>query len=832
MKGQPGAGTAKGRKLDLPRIRLSWEGGLTIVLVSLVALVALALRLPQLGDRSLWVDEAMSVVFSAKPLPELFHLLVTEDIHPPLYPVLLHFWMEVAGNSEFAVRLPSVLFGVLLIPLIYQTGRRLEQTAGLKDRLPVSLTGLAAAIIAATSAFYIGYSQEARNYMAVTFMGLLSSYFLLVALADPRWRNWIAYGAATAAALYTHYTAFLLLAFQLMFVLLTWRSYRGFWRRWLISLAAVVTVYLPWLSYSVAQIERISDYWPGTLQLDAALRTSLLLFVAGGGVGPNGSMLPVVLGIVLLALGLLALPLGSSRKLSPHILFLLLYLLLPSALLFAVAYYRPKFDPRYLLVVTPAFYLTLAWGIAALLRSAVRPVPLLLRLILPCLGVAALAGTVAVSAVYGEPAKLMHVGDGNAGVQQYGDYRALVGYIESHSQPGDAVVLMMNTYHPYVYYSKKQIPYFPMEPFDDFDGVNIRLNRLVDQGYKRLWFILWQPGWADPAGYVMHMMETQSTELKVDESFGGLGLRLFQLTPGERFSYYPKVDHDKLDAFFGDGLLEFWGWSASSTGVAAGGSLKFDFHWRPQRQAGGKLKTKVMLMDGERHQFAVVDEVMVSPLYPPNRWKLQDILHDQHTLVVPAGTPPGNYEAVLLLYDENTMKDLNITRSSGTGLGTLYSLGTITVTPTPPSAFPRADQPAAGSWQLGIDRLELLQARLGSKSVKPGQQADLELVWRAPQGVAGDYTLHVALLDDQGQPVSDQLVSLAPGYPTSRWRPGEPVRTKHWLLPPKPPAAKYGVAVAIAGGKDTAVPALRYTQVGTLEVQLEKKTPQPSAAGG
>lgn len=773
----------------------------------------------------------MSVVFAAKPLPELFHLLVTEDIHPPLYPTLLHFWMSIAGNGEFAVRLPSVVFGVLLIPLIYQTGRRLELLAGLRGRLPVSLVGLVGATIAATSAFYIGYSQEARNYMAVTFMGMLSSYLLLVALAGPRWRNWVAYALATVAALYTHYTAFLLLAFQLLFVLLTWRSHQRFWRRWLLSLAAVVVAYLPWLSYSVAQLERISDYWPGTLQLDAALRTSLLLFVAGGGVGPSGTSLPVVLGIALLVLGLLALPLGSSRKLSPHILFLLLYLLVPSVLLFAVAYYRPKFDPRYLLVVTPAFYLTLAWGIATLLRTAVRPMPLLLRVALPCLGAAALAATVAVSAVYGQPAKLMHVGDGNTGVQQYGDYRALVSYVESHSQPGDAVVLMMNSYHPYVYYSKLQIPWYPMEPFDDFDGAIIRLNRMVDQNYHRLWFILWQTQWADPAGYVMHVMEDQATEVPVEASFGGLGLRLFDLTPGQRFSYYPKVDH-KTDAIFGGKLLEFWGWNVSATRVAAGGSVQFDLHWRPLRKADGKLKTKLMLVDGQGHQFAIVDELMITPFYPPSQWKVQDILHDRHTLAIPPGTPPGSYELQLLLYDESTMKDMSVERSSGEKLGTILSLGQMSVTATPEEAFPPADRPAAGSWYLASDRLDLLESRLSRSSVKPGEPADLELVWRVPQRAVGDYLLHVAFLDERGKPIGDQVVPLAPGYPAYRWRPGEPVRTKHWLIAPTPPSPRYGVAIAVVSSQEKEVSPLRYTQVGTLEIQLDKKTPQPTAGAG
>ncbi|HEX2923179.1 MAG TPA: glycosyltransferase family 39 protein, partial [Chloroflexota bacterium] len=420
------------------------------LLVAIVTAIALAVRLNNLGVQSLWVDEAMSVVFASKPLPELMQLLVTEDIHPPLYPVFLHYWMTLAGNGEYAARFPSAIAGALLIPLIYLAGSRLERLTDPEDRPAISLVGLVASVLAAGSAYYIGFSQEARNYMAVTLAGLLSSYLLLLALAGRSRRLWIAYGLATLAALYTHYTAALLLLSQAAFVLLVRKPYGDAWKRWLLTTLAVGICFLPWLGFSIAQIQRISDYWPGTLRLDAAIRTSLLQFVVGGGADLQGMVLPMALGVGLLLLGILALLVGGSRRnFSQPAFFLLLYMLIPAALIFGVAYFRPKFDPRYLLIITPAFYLTLAWGIAAMLRQAVQPDRIiLLRVLFPILGIAALAGSVAISIVYGEPTKVMHVGDGSGASAEYGDYRALVSYLESQAKPGDAVVLMMNTYHP------------------------------------------------------------------------------------------------------------------------------------------------------------------------------------------------------------------------------------------------------------------------------------------------------------------------------------------------------------------------------------------------
>ncbi|MHB0870623.1 MAG: hypothetical protein ACYC5J_14400, partial [Chloroflexota bacterium] len=194
-----------------------------------------------------------------------------------------------------------------------------------------------------------------------------------------------------------------------------------------------------------------------------------------------------------------------------------------------------------------------------------------------------------------------------------------------------------------------------------------------------------------------------------------------------------------------------------------------------------------------------------------------------------AGTPPVTYDIQLLLYDENTMKDMPIERWSGEGLGTLLLVGQMEVTPTAEGSFPAADQPPMASWQLGSDSMELLSARLGQTSLKPGGRTELELLWRAPKVPTGSYSLKVAFLDDDGDPVNEQVVPLVDGYPANRWRPGEPVRSKHWLSLSTPPTSgHYGVAVAVAGSQEKEVTSLRYTQVGRLEIDIPRTPTVPA----
>ncbi|MCL4532267.1 MAG: glycosyltransferase family 39 protein, partial [Actinobacteria bacterium] len=473
-------------------------------LLTLVILAALALRLNQLGFQSLSVDEATDVLLASRPVPEMMRLLVTEHLHPPLYPLLLHYWMALAGNGETSVRLPSVLAGVGLVPLIYVTARRLESLAG-QARRWASPVGTVASLLAAFSAFYVGFSQEASGYMAATFLALLSCFLLLRALPEGSRKAWIAYAVATLASVHTEYTSLLMVVFQAMVVILVARAYPASLRRWALSVAAVVVACLPWIGYSFGQGERITDYLSEVLQPETALGC--------------------------------------------------------------------------LLVVTPGLYLALGCIIVYLFRrSDESSRPVALRLLLPAMGIAALAATLAISAVHATTSAPPNASEDRRGEETYGDYRGLVSYVEDLSRPNDAVVLMRNAYQPYLYYEKKGIPWYPMEPFDDFDGAITRLNQIA-QGHSRLWFVLYDKDRVDPADYVMHVMESQATEERVDASFGGLGLRLFDLSAGHTFSYYPTVQN-RTEAIFG-GLLEFWGWNQSASEASGNQWVQFDLHWRP-----------------------------------------------------------------------------------------------------------------------------------------------------------------------------------------------------------------------------------------------------------
>jgi uncharacterized membrane protein len=170
-------------------------------------LAGLALRLAV--PRGIWLDEAISIHQARLSLHDLFRNLYYGDRQPPLHYLTLWLTIRAFGQGEFAVRLPSLIAGTLVIPVLYELGRELY------DRR----TGLIAAAFAAVSPLLIWYSQEVRMYEFVALFGLLSLLTQLRVIRNGTMLNWAAYILATAALLWSHYFGLLLIGVQqLVFV--------------------------------------------------------------------------------------------------------------------------------------------------------------------------------------------------------------------------------------------------------------------------------------------------------------------------------------------------------------------------------------------------------------------------------------------------------------------------------------------------------------------------------------------------------------------------------------------------------------------------------------
>ncbi|MCI0451978.1 MAG: glycosyltransferase family 39 protein [Candidatus Latescibacteria bacterium] len=151
-----------------------------------IFVLALALRLWDLGARSLWFDEAAEYWVATAPLSQLAHFVSVGSGDPPLFAFLLHFWMKL-GTNEAWLRMLSVLTSMAGVAGVMVLGHRLGGFSA----------AVAAGVLAAVNPPDIRYAQDVGQYALL--MGTVSwSLVALHGLWNEAGRRWVIGWAAAA----------------------------------------------------------------------------------------------------------------------------------------------------------------------------------------------------------------------------------------------------------------------------------------------------------------------------------------------------------------------------------------------------------------------------------------------------------------------------------------------------------------------------------------------------------------------------------------------------------------------------------------------------------
>src|SRR3954471_16380813 len=211
-----------------------------------------------------WIDEGISAGIADRSLGAIPHAL-REDGAPPLYYMLLHFWLAVAGDSEAGVRSLSLAFALLATPASWWAGKAIWGT---------SRAAWIAAVLAAFNPFLSQYAQEARMYSLIALLAIpvtacfIRAYALDAESARAR-RPWIAgFSVATAASLYTHNWPIFLTAAAAGAWLVLWGMAPGERRRELVrdgllGFGGALVLYLPWVPTTLYQAAHTGAPWSG-----------------------------------------------------------------------------------------------------------------------------------------------------------------------------------------------------------------------------------------------------------------------------------------------------------------------------------------------------------------------------------------------------------------------------------------------------------------------------------------------------------------------------------------------------------------------------------------
>ena len=171
------------------------------------------IRIYDLGIPSLWLDEAISsnaaVAFLETGTPTFPSGLVYSRAILNTFLITLSF--KIFGVTEFAARLPSVLFGTLTILLVYLMGSKWGN-----HRI-----GLIAAVLVTFSVWEIAWSRQARMYQQLQFFYLLSLFLFYeyTQNKDPKWLMLLVF--SVTGAVLSHVFGYVLIPVFLLYLVIS-----------------------------------------------------------------------------------------------------------------------------------------------------------------------------------------------------------------------------------------------------------------------------------------------------------------------------------------------------------------------------------------------------------------------------------------------------------------------------------------------------------------------------------------------------------------------------------------------------------------------------------
>jgi hypothetical protein len=540
-------------------------------LVVIIAIVGGFLRVFLLDSNGMWLDETFSVWLANHSVVDLLQWTVKIDQHPPLYYLLLHYWMALEGDTPYNVRLLSVLFGVGTIPIIYLIGKRMSG----------AVMGLVASVLLALSLFNICFAQETRMYTLLTFNAAVAIYALVRLLTDSRsvrpigsqfreylhawrtagpvepdtkeefsyrdgtqyqsgWRGWIyrhrwlpiqaietdlawvTFIVFSAATLLSHNTAVLFPLATNSFVLglmLYQRKKRSgplpafqapsFWN-WVKAQIGIFLLWSPWVFFFIKQASAVYQrFWIPEPTWDAVIQVLKSFLNPSAPLPASQARAIWILYGLVLCLG----PVYFRKKFS-QFLFLAALFAIPFLGELIVSIRRPIFFDRTLIWTTIPLYLVLAAGVAQLKFRT------LMILVLGSLGTINLFSAVDYYRFY-----------------QKEDWRAAAGYVANFGEEDDLVLFNSNFVEiPFNYYFRtyEDLGYIQVEkqgvPLDLFDSgipepemTANDIPRLISllSGHDRVWLVYSHNSYTDPMGLIPQTLASQMKLIRTSDFYGG-----------------------------------------------------------------------------------------------------------------------------------------------------------------------------------------------------------------------------------------------------------------------------------------------------------------------
>jgi mannosyltransferase len=308
--------------------------------------------------QSFWRDEAYSVLLASRPLSFIFG---KTSIEPPVYYVLLHYWIKLFGTGEIASRSLSLIGFTLATIVVTEWAGKLFKSHWLSKFMPLFFF---------FNPMLLYYAFEVRAYGWYVFFATLSFF------AYDR-KKWRLYRIAVILGIYTHLYLGLIPFVHLIHYAVQkklWRIHKPialFADPMIRSIALTGVCFIPWIIRLLGELPKFKDSWyfPVNIHLIQSVLGNMFLGYEGTPWYLWGATR--VLSLVLFILFCIALIPKQNRK---RTLPLFLMIFIPLIVVIGISFVKPLFVNRYLIPVTIAEVLLISFTIKAFPNTIVQKI--------------------------------------------------------------------------------------------------------------------------------------------------------------------------------------------------------------------------------------------------------------------------------------------------------------------------------------------------------------------------------------------------------------------------------------------------------------------------
>ncbi len=333
-------------------------------LCAVIVFVAAIVRLACFGWADIGGDECFSLYYALKSPGDIVRVMAHGD-NPPLWELLLHYWVIGFGANVPSIRMLSVIFSALTVVPLYLAGERHVGRGA----------GVAASLMYSFSTFSVFLAHDGRVYSLVAMLAAWSLNLFLSLATDDRHRRsrWVWLTVVDLLLLYSHYMAGWVPVVQCLLVFLLPSLRRHLWRGCLCHIGALLLGYLPMLPVLYHRIldSGVHGTWVSRSSGIDSLYNMLMCFT-------NAPVVTVLALALILAAVVWTVVMMCRKRYSIGVTTLITAIwAVPMLVSFGVSFFLGCFLNRYFYFLLPVYYLALVAYLYSLLRR-----PLWLRWLL------------------------------------------------------------------------------------------------------------------------------------------------------------------------------------------------------------------------------------------------------------------------------------------------------------------------------------------------------------------------------------------------------------------------------------------------------------------